>query len=349
MVKSNTEKSQNNQVQEILERLEKGVKEVFESQKYKDYLTAMSKFHSYSFNNIMLIFQQKPDAGLIAGYNAWKTEHGRQVVKGAKAIKILAPAPYKVKVSRDKMNPDTKEPILDENGDPVRENAEVRKLYFKVVNVFDVSDTEGRELPSIGVSELSGSVGGYDDFFEALERTCPVPIGFDRISSGAKGYFSLTENKIVINEGMQQVQILKTAIHEIAHQRLHSGDDPGLEKDKTRSSKEVEAESVAYTVCQHYGIDTSDYSFAYIAGWSQGKEISELKGSLDTIRKTASEFINKIDGYLAEKEKERIEARVPDLEKPSVLNRLHTNHETVRAKASDALEQNITAKRELER
>lgn len=330
------------QVRKITEQLEQGVKELFESQKYKDYLTTMSKFHSYSHNNVLLIFQQKPDASLIAGYSAWKTEHGRQVRKGSKAIKILAPAPYRAKVNRDKINPDTNKPVLDENGNPVKENVEVQKLAFKVVSVFDVSDTEGRELPSAGVSELMGDVERYEDFFEALKRTCPVPIEFDTISSGAKGYFSLTENRIVINKGMRQVQTIKTIIHEISHQRLHSGDNPDHGKDKPRSSKEVEAESVAYTVCQHYGIDTSDYSFAYVTGWSEGKELPELKQSLDTIRKTASEFISKIDGYMAELTKDRTIRQ----EKTSVLGRLHSNNEIVKSRTPDKPEQNQVNRRQ---
>ena len=330
------------QVRKITEQLEQGVKELFESQKYKDYLTTMSKFHSYSHNNVLLIFQQKPDASLIAGYSAWKTEHGRQVRKGSKAIKILAPAPYRAKVNRDKINPDTNKPVLDENGNPVKENVEVQKLAFKVVSVFDVSDTEGRELPSAGVSELMGDVERYEDFFEALKRTCPVPIEFDTISSGAKGYFSLTENRIVINKGMRQVQTIQTIIHEISHQRLHSGDTPDHGKDKPRSSKEVEAESVAYTVCQHYGIDTSDYSFAYVTGWSEGKELPELKQSLDTIRKTASEFISKIDGYMAELTKDRTIRQ----EKTSVLGRLHSNNEIVKSRTPDWPEQNQVNRRQ---
>ncbi len=330
------------QVRKITEQLEQGVKELFESQKYKDYLTTMSKFHSYSHNNVLLIFQQKPDASLIAGYSAWKTEHGRQVRKGSKAIKILAPAPYRAKVNRDKINPDTNKPVLDENGNPVKENVEVQKLAFKVVSVFDVSDTEGRELPSAGVSELMGDVERYEDFFEALKRTCPVPIEFDTISSGAKGYFSLTENRIVINKGMRQVQTIKTIIHEISHQRLHSGDNPDHGKDKPRSSKEVEAESVAYTVCQHYGIDTSDYSFAYVTGWSEGKELPELKQSLDTIRKTASEFISKIDGYMAELTPDRTIRQ----EKTSVLGRLHSNNEIVKSRTPDWPEQNQVNRRQ---
>lgn len=333
------------QVREITGQLEQGVMELFESRKYKDYLTTMSKFHSYSHNNIMLIFQQKPDATLIAGYSAWKTEHGRQVRKGSKAIKILAPAPYRVRAIRDRTDPDTGKPVTDGNGNPIKEDVEVRKLAFKVVNVFDVSDTEGRELPSIGVSELSGDVEGYEDFFEALKRTCPVPIGSDAISSGAKGYFSHTENKIVVRQGMHQVQTIKTVIHEMAHQRLHSEESPEYERDKPRNSMEVEAESVAFTVCRHYGIDTSDYSFAYIAGWSEGKGLPKLRGSLDMIRKTSSEFISRIDGHMADITKERT-ARAEKNEKTSVLCRLHSGRETVKNTAPDRTEQNHVKRRQ---
>ncbi|MBD5469897.1 MAG: hypothetical protein HDR19_01905 [Lachnospiraceae bacterium] len=319
----------NNKVKEITDRLEQGIGELFESQQYKDYLTTMSKFHSYSFNNIVLIFSQKPNASLIAGYNAWKTEHQRQVVKGAKAIKILAPAPYKVKVQRNKVDPNTRKTILDENGDPVKETVEVQKPYFKVVNVFDVSDTEGKEIPSIGIGELSGNVEKYDEFFEVLKKICPIPIEFEHINTGAKGYYSNADNKIVINKGMAQMQNIKTAIHEMSHHYLHSRDTPNFSEDKTRNSKEVEAESVAYTVCQHYGIDTSDYSFAYIATWSKDKEMPELKASLDIIRKTSSDFIKKIDGHMQElyKEKSAVYENNHTEEKTSVIGKLHSNQE----------------------
>lgn len=352
----------NNHVKELTDQLEQGIKDLFESQKYKDYLTTMSKFHNYSYNNILLIFQQRPDARLIAGYNAWKTEHGRQVLKGSRAIKILAPAPYKVKVSRDKIDPSTNKAVLDENGSPVKENVEVQRLAFKTVNVFDVSDTEGKELPSIGTNELSGDIEKYDVFFEALKRTCPVPIEFASINSGAKGYFSHTENKIVINKGMQQTQVIKTALHEIAHQRLHSKASPDPGEGKTRSSKEVEAESVAYTVCRNYGIDTSDYSFAYIASWSKGKEVPELKESLDIIRKTASEFINKIDEHMADILKERTsqlddksmavnlsQEQTNRLENFSVLGSLRTYDETIKNKTASMMKQNKVTERGQER
>lgn len=294
-------------VKEITDQLEQGIQDLFESEKYMSWLRTMSRFHDYSLNNTLLIAFQRPDATLVAGYTAWQKQFGRQVQKGEKAIKILAPAPYKEKVEMEKIDPVTRTPILDADGKPVREVQEVTRPAFKVVNVFDVSQTEGRELPSLGVDELSGEVREYELFFEALRRSCPVPMAFETIEGSAKGYYHQMEQRIAIREGMSQVQSIKTAIHEMAHQRLHAV-DPLDEKseiiNQTRSSKEVEAESVAYTVCQHYGIETSDYSFAYVAGWSRGKETPELKASLNTIRKTANEMITEIDGHIAEINKE---------------------------------------------
>ena len=299
--------TQYQKVKEITDQLEQGIQDLFESEKYMSWLRTMSKFHDYSLNNTLLIAFQRPDATLVAGYTAWQKQFGRQVQKGEKAIKILAPAPYQEKVEMEKIDPITRTPILDADGKPVREVQEVTKPAFKVVSVFDVSQTEGREIPSLGVDELSGEVREYEMFFEALKRSCPVPMEFENIEGSAKGYYHQMEQRIAIREGMSQVQTIKTAIHEMAHQRLHAV-DPLDEKseiiDQTRSSKEVEAESVAYTVCQHYGIETSDYSFAYVAGWSHGKETPELKASLNTIRKTANEMITEIDGHIAEINKE---------------------------------------------
>lgn len=299
--------TQYQKVKEITDQLEQGIQDLFESEKYMSWLRTMSKFHDYSLNNTLLIAFQRPDATLVAGYTAWQKQFGRQVQKGEKAIKILAPAPYKEKVEMEKIDPITRTPILDADGKPVREVQEVTKPAFKVVSVFDVSQTEGREIPSLGVDELSGDVREYEMFFEALKRSCPVPMEFENIEGSAKGYYHQMEQRIAIREGMSQVQTIKTAIHEMAHQRLHAV-DPLDEKSeiikRTRSSKEVEAESVAYTVCQHYGIETSDYSFAYVAGWSHGKETPELKASLNTIRKTANEMITEIDGHIAEINKE---------------------------------------------
>lgn len=299
--------TQYQKVKEITDQLEQGIQDLFESEKYMSWLRTMSKFHDYSLNNTLLIAFQRPDATLVAGYTAWQKQFGRQVQKGEKAIKILAPAPYKEKVEMEKIDPITRTPILDADGKPVREVQEVTRPAFKVVSVFDVSQTEGREIPSLGVDELSGDVREYEMFFEALKRSCPVPMEFENIEGSAKGYYHQMEQRIAIREGMSQVQTIKTAIHEMAHQRLHAV-DPLDEKseiiNQTRSSKEVEAESVAYTICQHYGIETSDYSFAYVAGWSHGKETPELKASLNTIRKTANEMITEIDGHIAEINKE---------------------------------------------
>lgn len=299
--------TQYQKVKEITDQLEQGIQDLFESEKYMSWLRTMSKFHDYSLNNTLLIAFQRPDATLVAGYTAWQKQFGRQVQKGEKAIKILAPAPYKEKVEIEKLDPVTKMQIYSDDGKPIIEVQEVTRPAFKVVNVFDVSQTEGREIPSLGVDELSGDVREYEMFFEALKRSCPVPMEFENIEGSAKGYYHQMEQRIAIRKGMSQVQTIKTAIHEMAHQRLHAV-DPLDEKseiiNQTRSSKEVEAESVAYTVCQHYGIETSDYSFAYVAGWSHGKETPELKASLNTIRKTANEMITEIDGHIAEINKE---------------------------------------------
>ena len=289
------------QVREITDKLEQGIKELFESEKFKEYLTTMSKFYNYSFNNTLLIAMQKPDATLIAGYTSWQRNFDRHVMKGEKGIKILAPAPYKAQEEREKIDPATQKPVLDADGKPVTETVEVLRPAFKVVSVFDVSQTDGKELPDIAVDELTGSVENYAAFFEALKQESPVPISFEDIPGGAKGYFSHVENRIAIQEGMSEIQTVKTAIHEIAHAKLHAikpDEKVAPEDRKDRHTKEVEAESVAYTVCQRYGIETSDYSFGYIAGWSSDKDTKELKGSLETIRSTAAEMIESIDAKL---------------------------------------------------
>lgn len=250
------------------------------------------------------------------GYTAWQRNFDRHVMKGEKGIKILAPAPYKVQEEREKLDPATQKPVLDKDGKPVTETVEVTRPAFKVVSVFDVSQTDGKELPDIAVDELTGSVENYAAFFDALKELSPVPIAFENITDGAKGYFSHVENRIAIQEGMSEIQTIKTAIHEIAHAKLHAvtpGEKVAPEDKKDRRTKEVEAESVAYTVCQRYGIETSDYSFGYIAGWSSDKETKELKGSLETIRKTAAEMITGID----EKLKERL--AVKEQEAPTPL------------------------------
>ena len=294
-------------MREIVDSIENGIKELFESDKYRKYLATMSRFHRYSVNNTMLIYMQRPDATHVAGFNKWREQFGRNVLKGEKGIRIIAPTPYKKKVEEIKTDPETNAPILDADGKAVIEEKEIRIPMFKVVSVFDVSQTEGRELPDIAVDELTGDVDRFKDFFAALEQASPVPIGFEKIEGGAHGYYHLEEKRIAIDEGMSDLQTLKTAIHEIAHAKLHDIDlNAPKEEQKPRvdrRTREVEAESVAYTVCQHYGLDTSDYSFGYVAGWSSGKELAELRGSLETIRSTAAEMINAIDGHFAELQK----------------------------------------------
>ena len=309
-------------LKEITDRLEQGIKELFESERYKEYLRVMSKFYNYSFNNTMLIAMQKPDASYVAGFNAWKNNFQRNVIKGEKGIRILAPAPFKVKREMEKLDPQTQQPIIGKDGKPVTEEQEVTIPAFKVVSVFDVSQTEGKELPDIAVDELTGDVEQYKDFFAALERTSPVPIGFEKITGGAHGYYHLEEKRIAIDEGMSELQTLKTAIHEVSHAKLHDI-DLNAPKDEQqvrpdRRTREVEAESVAYTVCQHYGLDTSDYSFGYVAGWSSGKELTELKGSLETIRSAANEIINSIDEHLKEIQQEREAAQEKETLPPSL-------------------------------
>ena len=293
-------------MKEITDRLETGIQELFESERYKAYLTSMAKFHSYSFNNTLLIAMQ--GGQLVAGYNKWRDDFHRNVKRGEKGIKILAPAPYKAKKEVPKLDEQGK-PVMDKDGKPLTEVQETQVPAFKIVSVFDVSQTEGEPLPSIGVDELAGNVEQYEDFFKALEQTSPVPMAFEDIPGGSHGYYHLTEKRIAIQENMSELQTLKTAIHEIAHAKLHAIDPeaPVTEQaDRPDSrTREVQAESVAYAVCQHYGLDTSDYSFGYVAGWSSGKDLKELRASLETIRATAHELITAIDGHLAELQQQR--------------------------------------------
>ena len=299
-------------VKALTEQLETGVKAVFESEKYKAYLKAMSRFHHYSFGNVMLILMQCPEASIVAGYTTWKKRFGRTVKKGEHGIMILAPAPYKRIVETEKIDPLTKTPILDANGDPVRETDYIVQQSFKVAYVFDVSQTEGRELPSLGVGELSGEVEHFERIFAAVEALSPVPVEY-RPAQKSKGCYSHLEQKIYLNRGMSQVQTLKTLIHETAHALLHARPEAA---DKDRHTKEVEAESIAYVVCQHFGIDTADYSFPYVTSWSSGKELDELKASLDCISKTASSLITAMESACpelaadkAEKPKEKCVSR----------------------------------------
>ena len=273
------------EVKEITEKLEEGLRDLFNSEKYKNYLTTMSKFHNYSFNNTLLISMQRPDASLVAGYGAWQKNFDRHVKKGAKGIKIISPVKLKVDME-DKDSPE----------EGATKKVEVTK--FKVATVFDVSDTEGKELPAIGVDQLTGQVEKYHQLTKAIEEISKVPIEYRNIDGGAKGFFSQKENKIVVQKDMTQAQTLKTLIHELAHSILHGQLENGVESEgskKDRRTKEVEAESVAFTVCSYFGVDTSDYSFGYIAGWSSGKEMEELKSSMQTIRRTSNEIICSIE------------------------------------------------------
>ena len=282
------------EMEEITSKLEKGVKDIFDGANYQQYLNFCAKLPRYSVNNQILIMMQKPDATMCQSFTNWK-EVNRHVRKGEKGIRILAPAPYKMQKEQEKVDASGKT-VLDKDGEPVKETVEVTINAFKPVSTFDVSQTEGEPIPTPGVDELTGSVEGYETLLAAIKEVVPVPISFEQIDSGAKGFYHLEENRIVVQEGMSEAQTVKTLLHEASHQALHSKEamDSAGEK-KSKNQKETEAESVAYVVCQHYGIDTSDYSFPYVATWSADKEVPELKASLDTIRRTASELIVKID------------------------------------------------------
>ena len=301
--------NQQQKIKEATEQLEAGIKEFFSSDKFQEYLNVMSRFHSYSYSNSVMIAMQKPDATLLAGFSGWQKNFDRHVKAGERGIRIFAPAPVKTKVEREKKDPDTKLPVLDENGEPVMETVEIKTPRFKIVTVFDVSQTDGKPLPSLGVDELTGNVEQFSQFFEALKRTSTVPIGFEELHDGSNGYYSPAEKRIAIREGMSEVQTVKTAIHELAHSRLHDFDrtkpPAEAEKRKDRNTREVEAESVAYVICQHFGIDTSDYSFGYVATWSASRELPELKASLQTIRDAASSLIDEIQENLASLQKEQ--------------------------------------------
>lgn len=306
--------SNKERIKEITAGIEKGIQELFESDRYRNYLTTMSRFHRYSLNNVMLIHAQKPDATLVAGFNKWKNSFGRHVRKGEKGIQILAPTPYKIKQEEQKLDPDTKLPLLDENGEPVTEEKEITIPMFKVVSVFDISQTDGKPLPQIS-STLTGDVAEYEVFLEALHRTSPVPISFQAMEPGMDGYFAPKKQKIFLREGMSQVQTICAAVHEIAHSKLHDyehmteladdGETILVPGEKSRNTEEVEAESVSYAVCQYFGIETAENSFGYIAAWSQGKELKELRASLETINKTSSELITGIEKHYREICKER--------------------------------------------
>lgn len=307
MAENNTEKQR---VQELTDKLKQGLQDLFNSDSYRNYLSTMSKFHNYSFNNTLLIAMQKPDVTLVAGYKALQKNFERHVNKGEKAIRILAPAPYKIKEERDKIDPVTQELLLDKDGNPQKEEVEITIPVFRAVSVFDVAQTDGKPIPELAAKELLSDVEGYQDMIRAVEAISPVPIELEEIAGDSKGYYDSEAKRIAVQENMSESQTLKTMIHEVAHSKLHSKEveqDEQMRKD--RNTKEVEAESVAYTVCQHFGIDTSDYSFGHIAGWSSGRDTKELRASMDTIRKTASELITGIEGqlHLLELEKEVVQ------------------------------------------
>lgn len=297
------------EVKAITDQLEEGLKELFAKEKYKSYLSMMSKFHNYSANNIQLITMQCPDATFVAGYKAWQNDYNRHVKGREEGIRILAPAPYTVKKERDKEDPVTGEIMLDRDGMPQKEEVEIRIPAFRVVHVYDVSQTEGEPIQEPEVKELLSSVEGYEDFIKAVSYVAPVPVGFEDIPGDARGYFRPSEKRIAVQEGMSESQTIKTMLHETAHAMLHDREVNSRNGQnvpaKDKRTKEVEAESIAYTVCKHFGIDTSEYSFGYIAGWSSGKNMKELKSSLDTIRRTASELIMGIEGQLFELQRDR--------------------------------------------
>ena len=261
-------KTEKQKVKEITDKLEEGLKELFESEKYKSYLTTMSKFHNYSFNNTLLIAMQKPEATLVAGYQAWQKNFNRHVNKGERGIRILAPAPYKIKEERDKLDPVTGEVMLDKDGTPQTEEVEIKIPAFRAVSVFDVSQTDGEPLPELEAKELLSTVEGYEDFINAITYVAHAPIGFEDIPGASKGYFNIEKNRIAVQEGMSESQTLKTMVHETAHSMLHNKEvnkEDILAPAKDRNTKEVEAESIAFTVYNHFSIDTSDYSVGYIA------------------------------------------------------------------------------------
>ena len=363
-VKIMAEKPTNRErLREITEGIEQGIKELFESEKYMRYLSVMSRFHRYSVNNTMLIYMQRPDATLVAGYNKWKNQFERHVKRGEHGITIIAPTPYKKKIEEQKLDPDTKAPMLDKDGKVIMEEKEIEIPLFRPVKVFDVSQTDGKPLPELA-SSLSGNVQNYEVFMEALRRSAPVPIEFEPMAANMDGYFSSDQQRIALRPGMSEVQTVSAAIHEIAHSKLHDPkraepepawkvvmvSDGGTRKDysqgfateaeaeqfaadadwryvdenqfewrleveedhsaeiqaaKDRRTEEVQAESISYAVCQYYGIETGDNSFGYIASWSQGKELKELRASLEVINKTASELITDIDRHYKEICKER--------------------------------------------
>ena len=312
----NEKQTNRERLKDITDSIERGIQELFQSDKYAAYLRTMSRFHKYSVNNTMLIYMQKPDATLVAGFNKWRDQFERNVMKGEKGIKIIAPTPFKKKIEEQKLDPDTKLPMLDADGKVIMEEKEIKIPMFKPVTVFDVSQTQGKPLPQLA-SDLQGNVQNYEVFMEALRRASPVPIHFKPIRDGSDGFFSLDNQSITIREGMSEVQTVSAVVHEIAHSKLHN--NVGDEQQKDRNTEEVEAESISFAVCAYYGISTGENSFGYIATWSKGKELKELRESLETINKTSSELITDIDRHCAQIMKEReaeIAAEAPAQEEP---------------------------------
>ena len=315
--------SSRDRLKEITASIEDGIKELFQSESYAQYLQTMSRFHHYSVNNQVLIHMQKPDATLVAGFNKWKNQFGRNVIKGEHGIKIIAPTPFKKKIEQEKLDPDTQLPMLDADGKIITEEKTIQIPMYKPVTVFDVSQTEGRPLPQLA-HDLSGNVANYDVFMEALRRSSPVPISIEVMGGGMDGYFDLEHQDIAIRKGMSEVQTVSAVIHEMAHALLHNRTKDTEEKtpELSRSTEEVQAESISYAVCAYYGIATGDNSFGYIASWSKDKTLPELRESLEVISKTADGLINDIDRHYAEILKER-EAELIAADPAMAMERLY--------------------------
>lgn len=315
--------SSRDRLKEITASIEDGIKELFQSEGYAQYLQTMSRFHHYSVNNQVLIHMQKPDATLVAGFNKWKNQFGRNVIKGEHGIKIIAPTPFKKKIEQEKLDPDMQLPMLDADGKIITEEKTIQIPMYKPVTVFDVSQTEGKPLPQLA-HDLSGNVENYDVFMEALRRSSPVPISVEVMGGGMDGYFDLEHQDIAIRKGMSEVQTVSAVIHEMAHALLHNRTKDAEEKtpELSRSTEEVQAESISYAVCAYYGIATGDNSFGYIASWSKDKTLPELRESLEVISKTADGLINDIDRHYAEIMKER-EAELIAAEPAMAMERLY--------------------------
>ena len=315
--------SSRDRLKEITASIEDGIKELFQSESYAQYLQTMSRFHHYSVNNQVLIHMQKPDATLVAGFNKWKNQFGRNVIKGEHGIKIIAPTPFKKKIEQEKLDPDTQLPMLDADGKIITEEKTIQIPMYKPVTVFDVSQTEGKHLPQLA-HDLSGNVANYDVFMEALRRSSPVPISVEVMGGGMDGYFDLEHQDIAIRKGMSEVQTVSAVIHEMAHALLHNRTKDTEEKtpEISRSTEEVQAESISYAVCAYYGIATGDNSFGYIASWSKDKTLPELRESLEVISRTADGLINDIDRHYAEIMKER-EAELIAAEPAMTMERLY--------------------------